>query len=128
MKGNNSHSDIINDKFNELMSADMHNSWREMKDLLDKEMPEKEKKRFGIPFRFWRRSEIWLVAALMLMLIFFFSTRIDKLPNESIRAHERLYHVGSDKNKTGKVKTADNENTVIAPKQTIKESHTEIGR
>lgn len=91
MKGNNTYGDIVNDKFNELVSADMNQSWRQVKDTLEKEMPGKKKKRYGLALLSWRKSEAWLFAALMILLVYVFSTRLNKLPEESIRAHERLY-------------------------------------
>ena len=47
MNRNKTYGPILNDKFSELSLPDMNTTWPEMKDILDKEMPQ-EKKRRGL--------------------------------------------------------------------------------
>jgi hypothetical protein len=61
MNRNKTYGPILNDKFSELSLPDMNTTWPDMKDILDKEMPQ-EKKRRGI---IWFSNRIGLLFLIL---------------------------------------------------------------
>ncbi|MBC7946963.1 MAG: hypothetical protein H7Y42_03720 [Chitinophagaceae bacterium] len=47
---NNTYGELINNKFSELVSTDRNSTWKEMKVILDRKMPEKKKRKWWLWF------------------------------------------------------------------------------
>ncbi|MBL7745688.1 MAG: hypothetical protein JNN00_19610 [Chitinophagaceae bacterium] len=60
----NTYGDLINNKFSELLSADMDTTWKEMKGKLDKEMPESKRKKWLL----WFGSKTGILAIVLFTL------------------------------------------------------------
>ncbi|MEI9808384.1 MAG: hypothetical protein WDO16_11215 [Bacteroidota bacterium] len=45
-RSNNTYGELINNKFSDLLSADMDTTWTAMKAVMDEEMPEKKKRKW----------------------------------------------------------------------------------
>jgi len=63
-RNNNTYGELINNKFSDLLSADMNTTWHEMKALLDKEMPEKKNRKWLL----WFTSKAGIVAIILFSL------------------------------------------------------------
>jgi hypothetical protein len=55
---------LINNKFNHLLSADMNSTWEKMKETLDKEMPEKKKRKWLL----WFSTKVGIMAIVLFSL------------------------------------------------------------
>lgn len=63
-RNNNTYGDLINNKFSELLSADMNDTWKKMKGKLDKEMPESKRRKWLI----WFGSKTGILAIVLFSL------------------------------------------------------------
>ncbi|HEY6504280.1 MAG TPA: hypothetical protein VIZ28_09925 [Chitinophagaceae bacterium] len=63
-RNNNTYGDLINNKFSELLSPGMETTWKEMKDILDREMPEKKKRKWFL----WFTGNAWIISVVLLSI------------------------------------------------------------
>src|SRR5687768_16761783 len=71
MSENNKYGTIINDKFSEFSFQDMDTTWLDMKDILDKEMPQSKKRRFLLWLNWYTGIALFLLGLSMIALTIF---------------------------------------------------------
>lgn len=63
-RNNNTYGELINNKFSDLLSVDMDTTWKGMKRLLDREMPENKKRKWLL----WLTTNAGIIAIVLCFL------------------------------------------------------------
>jgi len=64
-RNNNTYGDLINNKFSELLPPGMETTtWKGMKEILDREMPEKKKRKWFL----WFMGNAWIISVILLSI------------------------------------------------------------
>lgn len=71
-RDNNIYGKLVNNKFSDLLTADMDITWLQMKDILDREMPQDKEKRRAL-WVSWRSTGTIFAVALLSTAILFYS-------------------------------------------------------
>jgi len=71
-RDNNIYGKLVNNKFSDLLTADMDTTWLQMKDILDRKMPQDKEKRRAF-WVSWRSAGTILAIALLSASIFYYS-------------------------------------------------------
>lgn len=93
MQRKNTYGELINNKFSELVSADMNDTWKTMKEVLDREMPDR-KRRWMIWFG--ANCSIIMIAAFSLVVLAagtYFGLKRNKQPDNIIAPAENTTQV-----------------------------------
>jgi len=83
-RDNNIYGKLVNNKFSDLLTADMDTTWLQMKAVLDREMPQDKEKRRALWIS-WRSTGTILAIALLSASIFYYSynKRAEKISSSS---------------------------------------------
>lgn len=77
MERNNTYGELINNKFSELLPADKDSTWKDMKVILDKEMPDRRKR-----WLIWFGTKV-LIILVILFTLFAAASHIGFNPNRN---------------------------------------------
>lgn len=64
-RNNNTYGELINNKFSDLLSVDMDTTWKGMKRLLDREIPENRKRKWLL----WFTTKAGIIAIVLCSLL-----------------------------------------------------------
>lgn len=104
MSDKNKYGTIINEKFSDFSFQDMDTTWLDMKDILDKEMPQSKRRRLLLWLNWYTGSALFLLSVSVIILVIFGYLH----SNDNIAQSNTI----SDKNSTP-VKPNISESTVI---------------